>query len=138
MKQLLIDKFGGDLSLEVKKDAFMHIAFKPKETLAKFSDRNYMEGQQLIISRQLAAHEAYMACAQALKFNQLLCLHFKAHVVNNSIHHVLILPLVGHFKDNSLAFAFDSQNKLASTSGNMIVWFPDSAQLTCPTHACGK
>ncbi|KAJ9057705.1 hypothetical protein DSO57_1020040 [Entomophthora muscae] len=27
---------------------------------------------------------------------------------------------------------------MASASGNMIVWFPDSAQLTCPTHACGK
>ena len=39
MKQLLIEKFGGDLSLEVKKDAFMHIAFKPKETLAEFADR---------------------------------------------------------------------------------------------------
>ncbi|KAJ9073518.1 hypothetical protein DSO57_1015654 [Entomophthora muscae] len=44
MKQLLIDEFGGDLSLEVKKDAFMHIAFKPKKTLAKFEDRFYMEG----------------------------------------------------------------------------------------------
>lgn len=79
MKQLLIDEFGGDLSLEVKKDAFMHIAFKPKETLAEFADRFYMEGQQLITSRQLTPHEAYMACAQALKVNQLLCLHFKAH-----------------------------------------------------------
>ncbi|KAJ9087431.1 hypothetical protein DSO57_1033434 [Entomophthora muscae] len=79
MKQLLIVKFGGDLSLEVKKDAFMHIAFKPKETLAEFSDIFYMEGQQLITSRQLTAHKAYMACAQALKVNQLLCLHFKAH-----------------------------------------------------------
>ncbi|KAJ9084877.1 hypothetical protein DSO57_1019517 [Entomophthora muscae] len=59
-------------------------------------------------------------------------------VVNNSIHHVLILPFLGHFEDKSLAFAFDSQNKLASASGNMIVWFPDSAQLTCPTHACGE
>ncbi|KAJ9050054.1 hypothetical protein DSO57_1018055 [Entomophthora muscae] len=61
-----------------------------------------------------------------------------AVVVNNGIHHVLILPLLGHFEDKSLAFAFDSQNELASASGNMIVWFPDSAQLTCPTHACGK
>ncbi|KAJ9051749.1 hypothetical protein DSO57_1002011 [Entomophthora muscae] len=58
-------------------------------------------------------------------------------VVNSGIHHVLILPLLGHFKDKYLAFAFDSQNELASASGNMIVWFPDSAQLTCPTHACG-
>ncbi|KAJ9051683.1 hypothetical protein DSO57_1002382 [Entomophthora muscae] len=61
MKQLLIDKFGGDLSLEVKKDALIHIAFKPKETLAEVADRFYMEGQQLITSRQLTAHEAYMA-----------------------------------------------------------------------------
>ncbi|KAJ9072948.1 hypothetical protein DSO57_1021708 [Entomophthora muscae] len=67
MKQLLIDKFGGDLSLEVKNDAFMHIAFKPKETLAEFADRFYMEGQKLITRRQLTAHEAYMACAQAEK-----------------------------------------------------------------------
>ncbi|KAJ9060199.1 hypothetical protein DSO57_1033412 [Entomophthora muscae] len=59
-------------------------------------------------------------------------------VVNNGIHHVLISPLLGHFEDKSLAFAFDSQNELASASGNMIVWFPDSAQLTRPTHACGK
>ncbi|KAJ9061684.1 hypothetical protein DSO57_1018245 [Entomophthora muscae] len=59
-------------------------------------------------------------------------------VVNNGIHHVLILPLLGHFEEKSLAFAFDSQNELASASGNMIVWFPDSAQLTRPTHACGK
>ncbi|KAJ9085205.1 hypothetical protein DSO57_1016190 [Entomophthora muscae] len=59
-------------------------------------------------------------------------------VVNNGIHHVLISPLLGHFKDKSLAFAFDSQNELASSSGNEIVWFPDSAQLTHPTHACGK
>ncbi|KAJ9062517.1 hypothetical protein DSO57_1009864 [Entomophthora muscae] len=79
IKQLLIDNFGGDLSLEVKKDAIMHISFKPKETLAKFTDRFYLEGQQLITRRQLTAHEACMAFTQALKVNQLLCLHFKAH-----------------------------------------------------------
>lgn len=43
MKKLLIDVFGGDLSLEVKKYAFMHTAFKPKETLAEFSYRLYLE-----------------------------------------------------------------------------------------------
>ncbi|KAJ9054195.1 hypothetical protein DSO57_1017158 [Entomophthora muscae] len=59
-------------------------------------------------------------------------------VVNNSIHYVLISPLLGHFEDKYLTFAFDSRNELASALGNMIVWFPDSAQLTCPTHACGK
>ncbi|KAJ9063910.1 hypothetical protein DSO57_1036027 [Entomophthora muscae] len=59
-------------------------------------------------------------------------------VVNNGIQHVSILPLLGHFKDKYLAFTFDSQNELASASGNMIVGFPDSAQLTHPTHACGK
>ncbi|KAJ9084593.1 hypothetical protein DSO57_1022926 [Entomophthora muscae] len=59
-------------------------------------------------------------------------------VVNNDIHHVLILPSVGHFEDKFLAFSFASQNELVSESGNMIVWFPDSAQLTCPTHAGGK
>ncbi|KAJ9073695.1 hypothetical protein DSO57_1013513 [Entomophthora muscae] len=30
-----------------------------------------------------------------------------ADIVNNGIHHVLISPLVSHFKDESLAFAFD-------------------------------
>ncbi|KAJ9078614.1 hypothetical protein DSO57_1004878 [Entomophthora muscae] len=79
MKQLLIDEFGGNLGLEVKKDAFIHNTFKPKETLAIFADRFYMEEQQLITSRHLIAHEAYMACAQALKVNQLLCLHLKSH-----------------------------------------------------------
>ncbi|KAJ9081849.1 hypothetical protein DSO57_1010522 [Entomophthora muscae] len=63
---------------------------------------------------------------------------FMMTVVNNGIHHVLILPLVGHFEDKYLAFALDSQNKLVSASGNMIVWFPDSVQLTCSTHAFGK
>ncbi|KAJ9066351.1 hypothetical protein DSO57_1010561 [Entomophthora muscae] len=82
MTQLLIDNFGGELSLE-EKGTFMHIAAKPKESLAKFADRFYMEGQQLITSRQLTAHEAYMACAQALKVNQLLCLHF-CHVLRRS------------------------------------------------------
>ena len=78
MKYLLIEEFGGDLSLEVKKDAFMHIAFKPKETLAEFSVCFYVEGQQPITSKQLQVKEAYTACANALKVNQLLCLHFKA------------------------------------------------------------
>ncbi|KAJ9065834.1 hypothetical protein DSO57_1015465 [Entomophthora muscae] len=31
-------------------------------------------------------------------------------VVNTAIHHVSILPSVGHFEDKSLAFAFASQN----------------------------
>ncbi|KAJ9049521.1 hypothetical protein DSO57_1023648 [Entomophthora muscae] len=59
-------------------------------------------------------------------------------VVNTAIHHVLILPLVGHSEDKSLAFAFASQNELMTESGNTIVWFLDSVHLTCPTHACGK
>ncbi|KAJ9051225.1 hypothetical protein DSO57_1006477 [Entomophthora muscae] len=58
--------------------------------------------------------------------------------VNTAIHHVLILPLVGHFKDKSFAFTFASQNELMTQSGNTIVCFLDSAHLTCPTHACGK
>ncbi|KAJ9074572.1 hypothetical protein DSO57_1005023 [Entomophthora muscae] len=58
------------------------------------------------------------------------------YVVNATIQHVVISPLVGHFEDKSLAFAFASQNELMTESGNMIVWFFDSAQLTCPTHAC--
>ncbi|KAJ9081993.1 hypothetical protein DSO57_1008950 [Entomophthora muscae] len=79
MKQLLIEEFGGDLILEVKKDAFMNIAFKPKETLAKFADLFYIEGQKLITSCQLAPREGYTACYNALKVNQLLCLHVKVH-----------------------------------------------------------
>ena len=57
----------------------MHITFKAKEPLAEFADWFYVEGQQLITSRQLTPKEAYTACANALKVNQLLCLHFKAH-----------------------------------------------------------
>ena len=79
IKQLLIDEFGGDLGLKVKKDAFMHFVFKSKEILAKFADRFDNKGQQLIKSRQLTPHKAYTACTQALKFNQLLCIHFKAN-----------------------------------------------------------
>ncbi|KAJ9062929.1 hypothetical protein DSO57_1005441 [Entomophthora muscae] len=59
-------------------------------------------------------------------------------VVNAAIHHVLILPLLGHFGDKSLAFAFASQNELMTESGNTIVWFLDPVQLTHPTHAGGK
>ncbi|KAJ9063940.1 hypothetical protein DSO57_1035653 [Entomophthora muscae] len=59
-------------------------------------------------------------------------------VVNATIHHVLVLPLMGHFKGKPLAFAFASQNESGSELGNSTVWFLDPAQLTCPTHACGK
>ncbi|KAJ9052005.1 hypothetical protein DSO57_1038513, partial [Entomophthora muscae] len=45
MKQILIKKFGGDLSLEVKKDSFMHMAFKPKRTLSEFADCFCEEGK---------------------------------------------------------------------------------------------
>ncbi|KAJ9061446.1 hypothetical protein DSO57_1020659 [Entomophthora muscae] len=61
---------------------------------------------------------------------------FSSHVVNATIHHVLILPLSGYFKDKSL-FCFCPSNEASSELGNTIVQFPDSAQLTCPTHACG-
>ena len=56
----------------------MYIAFKPKETLDEFADRFYIEGQQLITSKQLQVKEVYTTCANALKVNQLLSLHFKA------------------------------------------------------------
>ncbi|KAJ9084657.1 hypothetical protein DSO57_1022023 [Entomophthora muscae] len=79
MKRLLIEKFGGNLGLEAKKDVFMNITFKPKKILAEFADYFYIEGQQLITSCQLTPQEAYTACSNALKVNQLLCLHFKAH-----------------------------------------------------------
>lgn len=36
MRELLIAKFDGELSLEVKKNDFVRIAFKPKETLVDF------------------------------------------------------------------------------------------------------
>ncbi|KAJ9081479.1 hypothetical protein DSO57_1014212 [Entomophthora muscae] len=47
--------------------------------------------------------------------------HLFEIVVNNSIYHVSILPLVGHFEDKALAFAFEPRNELVSASGNMIV-----------------
>ena len=79
--------------MEVKKDAFMHISFLPKETLAEFANRFYIEGQQLITSKQLSVHKAYTACIQALKPNQLLRLHFKSQIpilnTNNSIKTLL-------------------------------------------------
>ena len=43
MKTLLTEEFGGELSLEVKKDAFMHISFLPKETLAEFDLSFYIK-----------------------------------------------------------------------------------------------
>ncbi|KAJ9048089.1 hypothetical protein DSO57_1038520 [Entomophthora muscae] len=104
-----------DLSLELKKDAFMHIAFKPKETLAKFADRFYMEGQQLITSHQLTAHEAYMAFTQALKVNQLLCLHFKTHkAMLSSMKSIKILLQDMHLTHSG---ALVQENCAASTSG---------------------
>ncbi|KAJ9068039.1 hypothetical protein DSO57_1032744 [Entomophthora muscae] len=63
---------------------------------------------------------------------------FILFVMNTAIHHVLILPLVGHFKDKSLAFAFASQKNLMTESESSIVLFLDPAQLTCPTNAGGK
>ncbi|KAJ9064360.1 hypothetical protein DSO57_1031558 [Entomophthora muscae] len=42
MKEMLIAKFVTDLSLEVKKDAFICFAFKPKETLTEFTDFLYI------------------------------------------------------------------------------------------------
>ncbi|KAJ9057920.1 hypothetical protein DSO57_1017921 [Entomophthora muscae] len=59
-------------------------------------------------------------------------------VLNAAIHHVLILPSLGYFEDESLSFAFALQNEAGSALGNTIVQFPDLMQLTCPTHACGK
>ncbi|KAJ9061858.1 hypothetical protein DSO57_1016433 [Entomophthora muscae] len=61
-----------------------------------------------------------------------------ATVVNAAIHHVSFLPLLGYFEDESLSFAFALQNEAGSKLGNTIVQFPDPAQLTFPTHACGK
>lgn len=36
IKKLLVDEFGGEISLKVNKDASMHITLKPKKTLAEF------------------------------------------------------------------------------------------------------
>ena len=116
MKQLLIDEFGGDLSLEVKKDAFIHIAFKPKETLAEFADRFYLEGQQLITSKQITAHEAYTTCAQAIKVNQLLCLHFKAHkAMLTSMKGIKTLLQDMHLTHTGAAI---QENQATSSAGN--------------------
>ena len=52
MKNLLTKEIGSELNLEVKKDYFMHVAFKPKETLAKFAKHFYSEGQKLITTKQ--------------------------------------------------------------------------------------
>ncbi|KAJ9060052.1 hypothetical protein DSO57_1034999 [Entomophthora muscae] len=59
MKQLLIEEFDEDLSLEAKKDTFMQISFKPKKSLTEVADRFYVEGQQLITSKLVDVHEAY-------------------------------------------------------------------------------
>ncbi|KAJ9052368.1 hypothetical protein DSO57_1034952 [Entomophthora muscae] len=59
-------------------------------------------------------------------------------VVNAAIHHVLILPSLGYFKDKYLSFAFALWNEAGSKLGNTIVQLPDPAQLTCPIHACGE
>ncbi|KAJ9063208.1 hypothetical protein DSO57_1002506 [Entomophthora muscae] len=56
MKEMLIEEFGGDLSLEVKSDSFMHTSFKPNETLAEFANYFYLEGQQLITSCLSGTH----------------------------------------------------------------------------------
>ncbi|KAJ9076858.1 hypothetical protein DSO57_1039600 [Entomophthora muscae] len=44
----------------------------------------------------------------------------------------------GPFQRQISHFAFASQNKLMTESGNTIFWFLDSAHLTCLTHACGE
>lgn len=78
MRALLIAKFRGELSLEVKKDAFVHISFKPKETLVEFANHFYVKGQQLMTSRQITIVEAFSACSAALKVNPMMCFHFKS------------------------------------------------------------
>ncbi|KAJ9058166.1 hypothetical protein DSO57_1015202 [Entomophthora muscae] len=76
---------------------------------------------------------------QEVKHGIDLCKAMPKHaVVNAAIHCVLILPLLGYFEDKSLSFSFALQNEAGSELGNTIAQFPDSAQLTCPTHACGK
>lgn len=67
MRALLITEFGGELSLEVKKDAFVHIAFKYKETLVELANQFYVEGQQLMTSQQITINEAFSACSAELK-----------------------------------------------------------------------
>ncbi|KAJ9052174.1 hypothetical protein DSO57_1036863 [Entomophthora muscae] len=60
-----------------------------------------------------------------------------AFAMNAAIHHILISPPMGYFKDKSLSFAFAPQNEFVSKLGNTIVWFPDSLQLSCPTNTSG-
>lgn len=69
MRKLLIAKFGGEFSLKVKKDAFGHIAFVPRETLVIFENKLYVKGQQLMISCQIIIAKAFSTCSAALKIN---------------------------------------------------------------------
>ncbi|KAJ9080039.1 hypothetical protein DSO57_1029272 [Entomophthora muscae] len=94
--------------------------------------------RQIYFSSHLLGDNSDQACTFLRIFLAKLIAMTRRGVVNTAIHHVLILPLVGHFKDKSLAFTFASQNELMTVSGNPIFRFPDSVQLTCPTHAGGK
>ncbi|KAJ9071539.1 hypothetical protein DSO57_1035920 [Entomophthora muscae] len=102
------------------------------------SQRRYKEGQDIPIGYTVFKN----ICVPTKQYNYLstqgvLNTPLVQDVVNATIHHVLILPLLGYFEDKSLFFAFALQNEAGSGLGNTIVQFPDPVQLTCPTHACG-
>ncbi|KAJ9074794.1 hypothetical protein DSO57_1003072 [Entomophthora muscae] len=94
----------------------MHIAFKPKETLTEFADSFHVVGQQLIMTNHLKAHRAYTACAQVLKINQILCLHFKAHkAMFTSIKSIKLL-LQGIHPTHSDSVVWGSQSAVSGTN----------------------
>ena len=69
--------FANELTMDVKQDAFLHFAVKPKENLSEFASRFYLENQQLMTNCQITIKDAFFSCTQALKLNTLFCLHFQ-------------------------------------------------------------
>ncbi|KAJ9063543.1 hypothetical protein DSO57_1000121 [Entomophthora muscae] len=85
-----------------------------------------------------AQARAELDFGNSLRSGLIEIIYINKPVMNTAIYHVLILPLVGHFKDKSLAFAFASQNEFMTELGSTIVQFLNPVQLTCPIHAGGK
>lgn len=78
MHYLLIAGFGVEIILEVNKDAFVHIAFKPKENLAEFLNQIYVKVQQLVTSWWITIAETFFTCLDVLKINTILWFRFKS------------------------------------------------------------
>ena len=145
MKALLISKFGDKLSLDVKKEAFTHIAFKPKETLKEFSSWFYLEGQQLMTSGHITIEEAYNACANALKPNEILCFHFKGHfqqLVGMKEIKVLLLDMYLTHTGPVLHSAPAATVAKPAGTTQLPILITDSKRTSCPgqvgCHNCGQ